>query len=109
MRRVWRFLLLLTGLSGLAMCQSVLTCSFNGGAFTSSGCYTLRSFTATESLDWSNAYGSADTATNPNTIYNTSHGPWNAITGNGSRSELLSVPAIQVLRRRSHDTTTSRW
>jgi hypothetical protein len=83
MRTTLKYIVLLAGLAGSLSANSVLSCSLNGGAFTTTGCYSLATFSFTESLDWANAYGSADTATNPNAIYDTSNGPWNAITGNG--------------------------
>src|SRR5215475_13632550 len=83
MQTTLRYIVLLTGFLGSLSANSVLSCSQNGGTFTTSGCYSLATFSFTESLDWANAYGSADTATNPNVIFDTSGGPWNAITGNG--------------------------
>src|SRR5215813_40093 len=70
-------------LVGSLPANSVLSCSYNGGPFVSTGCRSLSTFSFTESLDWANAYGSADTAINPNTVFNTSAGDWNALTGNG--------------------------
>jgi hypothetical protein len=83
MLKTFKYMLLLAGLAGSLSANSVLTCSQNGGPFVSTGCYSLATFSFTESLDWANAYGSADTATNPNAVFDTTHGPWNAITDNG--------------------------
>src|SRR4051794_17277805 len=83
MQRAWRYIFLLGGLAGTLPATSVLSCGFNGGALTTSGCYTS-TFSFTESLDWANAYGSADTVNNPNAVYNpVLNGSWNALTGNG--------------------------
>jgi len=83
MQRVWRYIFLLGGLAGTLPATSVLTCGFNGGALGSTGCYT-NTFSFSESLDWSDAYGTADTVNNPNAVYNpVLNGPWNATTGNG--------------------------
>lgn len=55
----------------------VLTCGFNGGPLSGSGCYSLPTFSFNETLDWQTAYGSADSGAH-STTYNpvTSGGPW---------------------------------
>ena len=75
--RTFLRLLAVTGiLVGSLSANSVLSCSYNGGPFVSTGCQSLATFSFTESLDWANAYGSADTAGNPNAIFDTLNGPW---------------------------------
>jgi len=72
-------------LAGSLSANSVLSCSYNGGPFVSTGCRSLATFSFTESLDWANAYGSAD-RNDPNqyAIFDTSNGPWiSNPTGNG--------------------------
>src|SRR5258708_7781448 len=82
MRRILRYILLTGGLAGSLSATSVLSCGFNGGALSTSGCYSLPTFSFTESLDWAAAYGSADTVANPNAVYDPiTNGPWNATTG----------------------------
>src|SRR3954462_7594411 len=77
------YIFLLGGLAGTLWATSVLSCATNGGPLSTSGCYTS-SFSFTESLDWANAYGSADTVNNPNAVYNpVLNGSLNALTGNG--------------------------
>jgi hypothetical protein len=84
MRRVLQYIVIMGGLAGSLSATSVLSCGFNGGALSTSGCYSSASFSFTESLDWAAAYGSADTAHNPNAVYNpVVSGPWNAVTAGG--------------------------
>jgi len=82
-----RWLLLIFGLSGLVgnvSASSLLTCSFNGGAYTTSGCYSIAGFAFNDSLDWQDAYGTADYVANPNQTYDPiANGPWAAVTSGG--------------------------
>src|SRR4030095_14138586 len=82
MRTFIRYLALTGILAASVYGNTVLTCSSNNGPFTSVGCHSLATFSFTESLDWANAYGSADR--NANAIFDTSNGPWiSSATANG--------------------------
>src|ERR1043166_4405347 len=109
MRKWARYILLGFGIAGSVSANSVVTCSANGGAFSTNGCYSLASFSFSESLDWANAYGSADRAANPNAIYNPIlHGDWNATTTNGIIVGATLGPGIRIRRAHSPAKTTSR-
>ena len=100
----WRLLILLVLLAATLAGNSVLTCSYDGGAFGSSGCLSLSTFHVTDSLDWAAAYGSADTAVNPNEVYNpVANGPWSAVTAGG-----LAVGATLAYNYSGIQTTLAR-
>src|SRR5436190_3090778 len=60
MRRLGQKILLFSALAGSLPAATVLTCSFNGNAFTSAGCYTSPTFFTTDSSDWLSALGAAN-------------------------------------------------
>src|SRR5262245_31402788 len=60
MRRVWQYILLAGMAAGTLSANGVLSCSFNNGPFTTSGCYTSPSFSVIESFDWQTALGPAN-------------------------------------------------
>jgi hypothetical protein len=95
----------------------VLTCSTNGGPFTSVGCYTSPSFSTLgtlESVDWQTALGPANQP-----AYNTTlNGPWTYTTPEGLTIGLTRGPGYQgtsdtLLRvdnfYRFFDNSTGTW
>ena len=80
MRLSVRLILLLSFvLVGSLPATTVLICGVNGAALSGTGCYSLATFSFSESLDWQNAYGTAD----QNAHNVTTSGVWEATTGNG--------------------------
>lgn len=91
MCRTWRFLLVLLACAGALPAASILTCSFDGGPYSSIGCYNSPAAYTIETVDWLTALGSANQGAH-HTVAEKPETYWNYKTPDGLTVSLTLGP-----------------